>query len=317
MSNNKAYDVILDPVTNIAPNTAGIQKVTRTVPAVANYQDFLNELVNLVPANVALINVRVNNTIIQQYVGTDLDSMNTYNGLPTAASAPSNPILNISQRRNRAFGGGIQKLSAAPAGAGVPVILTSGAPKDLETLTGLNCNSKDAAGNQLATVVLEYYIVNTGAAAASITLTGNAYDPYSGGPGLLRFCDLKTYNGTVGTNVLDKNTAYNIGDGMRLMLDQIFYIPAAGTMDNWTHYLQSTPIKQRSENLNAFMELSGVIKVLVGGVYVFDTRELLYGDEEIPVGATSAQFRTQVDLSNAGNVTIYQISEGTLFPTQS
>lgn len=315
MSINKAYDILLDPITNIAINTVGIQKVTRTLPAVANYQDIFAELVNLVAANVALINLKVNNTIVQQYVGTDLDSMNVYNGLPASTAAPVNDVLNISQRRNRAFGGGVQRLSAAPAGASMPVLLTSGSPKDLETNTGLNCNSKDGLGNQITTLVLEFYIVNTGASQPQIVLTGNGYDPYPGGPGLIKFVDMKTYNASVGTNVLDKNTAYNIGDGMRLNMDQVFYIPAAGTMDNWIHYLQSTPIKQRTENLNEFVQLSGVIKVLVNGVYVLDTRELLYGDEELPIGLQNVQFRTQVDFSSAGNVTIYQCSEGTLFPT--
>lgn len=314
MSINKAYDLLLDPIVNLAINTAGIQKVTRTIPAVANIQDILPELNNLVPANVALINLRVNNTIVQQYVGTDLDSMNVFNGLPAAALGVPNPILNISQRRNRAIGGGCQRLSPAPAGSSVPVVLTTGSAKDLEQITGLNCNSKDAAGNELVTVVLEMYIINTGAGQPLINLTANAYDPYPGGPGLMKFVDMKTYNGTVGVNILDKNTAYNIGDGMRLNLDQIFYIPAGGTMDNWIHYLQSTPIKQRDENLNTFMQLSGVIKVPVAGVYVLDTRELGYGDEEIPIGSQNAQFRTQVTLSQAGNVTIYQVSEGTLFP---
>ncbi|HSS99297.1 MAG TPA: hypothetical protein VLK33_19820 [Terriglobales bacterium] len=317
MSTNKAYDVLLDPITSLAINKAGIQKVSRTVPAVANYWDFFAELENLVAANIALINVRVNNTIIQQYVGSDLDSMNVYNGLPASTAAPVNPVLNISQRRNRAFGGGIQRLSPAPAGSAVPVILTTGSPKDLETVATLNCNSKDGAGNQINTVILEFYVVNTGASQPTITLTGYGCDPYPGGAGLVKFVDMKTYNGTVGMNVLDKNTAYNVGDGLRLNLDQIFYIPASGTMDDWTHFLQSTPIRQRSENLNEFVQLSGVIKVLVGGVYVLDLRELLYGDEELPIGQTTAQFRTQVTLSAAGNVTIYQVSEGTLFPTQA
>jgi Viral coat protein P2 N-terminal domain len=317
MSINKAYDVLLDPVTSLAINKVGIQKVTRTIPAVANYWDFFCELENLTAANIALINVRANNTIIQQYVGTDLDSMNVYNGLPPSTAAPTNPVLNISQRRNRAFGGGIQRLTAAKAGASVPVVLTSGSPKDLETESTLNCNSQDSAGNEIATLLIEFYVVNTGADQPTITLTGYGCDPYPGGPGLIKYVDMKTYNATVGTNILDKNTAFNIGDGMRLNLDQIFFIPAAGTMDNWIHYLQSTPIRQRSENLNEFVQLTGVIKVLVGGVFVLDLRELLYGDETIPIGSTKAQFRTQVDIEDAGNVTIYQCSEGTLFPTAS
>lgn len=317
MSINKAYDILLEPINNIAVSTVGIQKFSRTIPAVANYQDIFAELVNLTSANIALINVKVNNTIIQQYVGTDLDSMNVYNGLPASSAAPTNPVLNISQRRNRAFGGGVQRLSAAPAGNPVPVVLTSGSPKDLETNSGLNCNSKDSMGNQIVTVVLEFYVVNTGSSQPQIVLTGNGYDPYPGGPGLMKFVDYKTYNATAGTNILDKNTAYNIGDGMRLNLDQIFYIPASGTMDNWIHYLQSTPIKQRTQNLNEFVQLSGVIKVNVNGVFVLDTRELLYGDEMLPIGLQNVQFRTQVDIQNAGNVSIYQVSEGTLFPTAS
>ena len=152
MSNNKAYDILLDPITSLAINKVAIQKVTRTIPCVANYWDFFAELENLTAANIALINVRANNTIIQQYVGTDLDSMNVYNGLPPSTAAPVNPVLNISQRRNRRFGGGIQSLSAAPPGSSSADILTSGSPKDLETVTCLNTNSKDVAGNQIATL---------------------------------------------------------------------------------------------------------------------------------------------------------------------
>lgn len=324
MSTNKAYDIILDPITNIAPSTTAAQKVTRTFPAVANYWDIYLELVNLTAANIQLINLKANNTIIQQWGNvsgaSDVDVVNEYNGLPLSSAALTNPIIDLSQRSNRAFGGGIQSLTAAPAGSATPVILKSGSPKDLETLTGLNCNSQDANGNQIATLTLEVYIINTGSSAASITLTGYGCDPYPGGPGLLKFVDYKTYNATAGVNIMDKNSAYNIGDGMRLNLEQIFYIPASSstTFDQWIHYLQSTPIRQRSQNLNNFVEQQGVIKKpTITGLFAFDTRELLYGDEVLAIGALNTQFRTQVTIGTAGNVAVYQISQGTLFPTAS
>lgn len=314
MSINQAYDLLVDPVTNIAPNTVPVQKVTRVIPAVGNIQDIIMELVNLTVDNITLLNLKVNNTIVQQVTGPSLDLMNQEEGLPPSDALAGNDILVLSQRRNRALGGGIQSIVTNNG----QISLVTGSPKDLETVTGLNCDSKDGFGNQLNTVVLEFYLANTGAGPSSISITGNAYDPFPGGPGLLKFVDYKTFNSTIGMNVLDKATAYNIGDGMRINLDKIYYIPDDPTMlmDNWIHYLGSKPIKQRTEQVNKFINLMSALNTNPTGLFVMNTRELLYGDETLFIGDTTSQFRTQVDVSVAGgNINVFQVSQGTLFPT--
>lgn len=314
MGINKSYDLTIDPVANITANQAALQTITRTIPAVGNIQDIFLEMTNLVAANFQFIRLRANNILIQEVSGPDLDLMNQQEGLPASTAAPGNDVLCLSQRRNRALGGGLQSLANTPDG----LRLITGSPKDLEQVCGLNCGVKDAAGNQIATVQIEIGLVDTPVGTSSIKITANTYDPFPGGPGLVKFIDLKTFNASTGVNVLDKNTAYNVGDGLRLNLDKIVYIPDDPTMtlDDWVHYYNNIPIKNRTNNLNAFIRILSGLNTNQAGAFIFDTRELLYGDEDLFIGDTKQQFRTQVTVAVAtGNLKVYQHSMGTLFPT--
>jgi len=324
---NKAYDVYLNPYTKFQADPTsvlGIQKDIITIPANRNFQFFFLELINITPAQIVNMVFRANNSIFQQWVsGTDLDLQNQREGLPAAAAATSgNPILTISQRRDRLFGGALQYLTPPGKNATLPVGLMTGSPKDLETNTSLNCGVESApgAGDAINTLSLELWLNMAGSAATPrINVQAYAYDPFPGGPGLMKFVDTKLVTVSSGNPfTFNKDTAFTMGDGQRLNLDQVLVMnPSNHSIDNLQHYWQSQILRNRNTNINAFMALLNTLKQDTGLIYpLFDSREMLYGDETWDISNLSSAVSMQATFGTSGGYQIYQISTGKLLPGQ-
>lgn len=318
MGVNKAYDILLNPFDGFSA-VATLQKQTRTIPADRNYQWFDLELVNCAPADIVGIFIRPNGILTQQYSsGTDTDLINQREGLPPAgalAGTYTNPVLRLDQRRDRLFGGALQYID----GQGK---LVSGSAKDLETNVSLNCGSQDPNTKfAINTLTMEIWLQNAGSFGGNkplINLTAYGYDPFPGGPGLMRFIDTKQFNFSSGQFTMDKDTAFTIGDGQRLNLDQVLVMnPNNIDFTNFQIYWQSQIIRNRNANINAFTALWSTLKQQISGIQsFFDSRELLYGDETMPIGALNSSFKIQgTNPGGAVSLQFYQMSSGMLVPT--
>ncbi len=309
---NKAYDIILNPFDAfIAGNTvATTQKQKRVIPADRNYQFFIMELINCVPADFAYLQLTANNLPIQTWMnGKDLDIANQDQGLPSAASSTGNPLLIMSTRRDRLFGGALQSIQNGQ--------LYSGAPKDLETNTSLNCGSQDANGFQISTCSLELWLnAENNANKPVVNLYAYGYDPFPGGPGSIKFVDQKLVNIPAGYYTLDKDTAFTLGDGQRNFMDQVLLMnPNNRTIDNITVNWQSLPVRNRLSSVNTFIQAFNTLNQTIAGLFrLYDSREMLYGDEALPIGLLNSAFTIKANYTTAEGMQLYQVSQGSLAP---
>src|SRR4029077_8200351 len=84
-----------------------------------------------------------------------------------------------------------------------------------------------------------------------INLTSYCADPFPGGPGLMKFVDSKQVNIPSGQFTLDKDTAFTLGDGQRLNLDQVLLMNATNVaFTDFQIYWQTQIIRNRNINLN-------------------------------------------------------------------
>lgn len=322
---NKAYDILLNPYNTFINGNANnaIQKQTITIPADRNYQFLFLELINLVAADIVNLVLRANGSPVQSWAsGTDLDLQNQREGLPpsNAIGGGANPILAISQRRDRCFGGALEYLTPPQPGSPFPVGIAVGDCKDQETNTSLNCGSQDPSTKfSINTLTLEVWILAEATAnTPSINLTAYGYDPFPGGPGLMKFVDSKQVNIPGGQFTLDKDSAFTIGDGQRLNMEQVLLTnPNNVLFDNLVVYWQTLPQRNRNANINSFMMLLNTLKTNPAGLFaLFDSREMLYGDETLPIGALNSAFKIQG--TNPGalvSLQLYQVSSGMLVPS--
>src|SRR4029077_13995096 len=109
------------------------------------------------------------------------------------------------------------------------------------------------------------------------------------------FVDSKQVNIPSGQFTLDKDTAFTLGDGQRLNLDQVLLMNATNVaFTDFQIYWQTQIIRNRNINLNEFMVLLNTLKINVSGLTpLFDSREMLYADEPQPIGALNSAFKIQ------------------------
>jgi hypothetical protein len=141
-----------------------------------------------------------------------------------------------------------------------------------------------------------------------------AYDPFPGGPGSIKFVDQKLVNIPAGYYTLDKDTAFTLGDGQRQFMDQVLLMnPNGNTIDNITVNWQSLPVRNRLISLNSFVNLFNTLNTNPAGIVsLYDSRELLYGDESLPIGLLNSAFTIKANFTTAGAYQLYQISQGSL-----
>lgn len=322
---NKFYDVLHNPFDGFSA-VATLQKQTRTIPADRNYQIFFLEMINCNPSQIVGIFQRINGQLVKQWVsGTDVDLQNIREGLPPAnalVGGGGNYVLALSERRDRLFGGALSYLTAPSAGSPFPVGMVVGDTKDLETNCSLNAGSPDPVTKfSINTITLEIWLQDAGSFGGNkplINLTSYCADPFPGGPGLMKFVDSKQVNIPSGQFTLDKDSAFTLGDGQRLNMDQVLLMnPTNVAFDNFLIYWQTVIIRNRNININEFMVLFNTLKQNVSGLTpLFDSRELLYADETQPIGALNSAFKIQgVNPGALISLQLYQISTGMLVPT--
>lgn len=181
--------------------------------------------------------------------------------------------------------------------------------RDGEEVTALNTGSADANGRSINQLSLEVDIASSGfSGTPTLTLYATQSEALAGGAGTVPYVLKSTRDYASAAN-------YAISDlprgGMTSQfVDQLFFKPGSGTLDNFLVEANQVKIFERTTALNERAQRDGV-RVPQAGYYVIDRTEHGYGGDPFDVRGLD-DWRVSFDVSAANTLTLYTFYLGGL-----
>jgi len=276
----------------ITPNLGPMQTVTLDVNGSWNHLEWLFNLVGITAAMIQEMRVKIGGTVIQKWVGADLDARLQYDKVPAVSV---NSVLTVPFRR-LALRGGETIINWASK------VFIPGDPRFLAYESSLNVGSAGGGQAAITNVSVEFDLINTPNSACAIQMYSRVTAPVDGGPGLVLRIDKQTKtfaNGSVSFTKAEMGL-----DADRKFLSRVYFtLPGGLAISNVQVRYGTNDWWVVPDNvLTQAQQMDGLHNV-PSGLFILDFQEEGWGDTLLDMSDSASDFAIFLTASGLGGAT--------------